>query len=204
MFHDGWHDRTAARRGCDLHITGRPDSPEVTRRCRPACAAPKPVGRNRSRERTARIARIRNRNRYRDILTRPIVDSKALVGGRSPAATTVTECARCCSSSKAGPAPAHTAPGSTTRSNPKSYHPSSGRHPNHRRDQRIRRSDQQSTSTYTVLAVTVVTMSFIAQVRPNPSACRSGPAARRSPHIGPAEPCELVQDHVKTLSLQAI
>ena len=98
--------------------------------------------------------------------TRPTAGSNRRAAGRSPTAGIATECARRCSSSKAGPARAPTAPGSTTRSNPKSCRPTGGHHRNHHRERKIRRSDQHSTSTYTVFAVTVVTMSCIAPGAP--------------------------------------
>ena len=54
----------------------------------------------------------------------------------------------------------------TTHSNPNSCRPTGGHHRNHYRECKIRRSDQHSTSTYTVFAVTVVTMSFLAPGAP--------------------------------------
>ena len=87
--------------------------------------------RNRSRERATRIARIRNRNR----IQRPINEAHRRLhghaGARSVTAYSATKCAGCCASSKADPAPAPTASGSTTHSNPKSCHPIGNRHPNH-------------------------------------------------------------------------
>ena len=158
--------RTTARRHGDLDVADRPDLPNLTRRCRtiprhatrPACREPKPVRRNRSRERAARIARIRNRNR----IQRPINEAhRRLQQARRREIDyrqTRNRMRKICSSSKADPAPAPTAPGSTTHSNPKSCHPI-GNHPlNRHRSQTIRPSDDQhTTSTYTVFAVTDAT-----------------------------------------------
>jgi hypothetical protein len=77
--------------------------------------------------------------------TRRTADSSTLAGRRSATASTVTRCAICCFSSRAAPAPARSAPGSTIRWNPKSYRRIGDLLPNRRRHRTIHRSDQQST-----------------------------------------------------------
>ena len=146
-FHDGWRDEQLP----DGTVIWTSPTGEIYRtvpggvdlfpdRARSACREPKPFAATGLASKRPASRGSATATRFSGRSTRHTDDSNGPQGRRSPTAKTATGCARCCSSSKADPAPVPTAHGSTTRWNPKSCRPIGDLLLKHR-SQTIRRSD---------------------------------------------------------------